>query len=550
MATIVNPSDISLQATPVRLVSIALANNLLFSGNVTGTVNNVSASTITNSITNFNSSNDQNSSSIAAPVATTISGSDVSTNKDGSVNITLRWTWTGTETDIDGFILVSIGRTDGNSYTIGTDTAGEVGYVLPGSKRTQVLYGVAADRWYTFGVRAYRRVSNNITTNGSGIISSNISSAGPYRPSSSISISVDTLNTAPITSYQNSNIVLNADATNGNISLSGGGTSGSLTGVINTNRPINSSSYINNGVITNDHINVAGINANKITAGEISASLVTANTLQGKTINGGTLTAGAYTSTYAWPATGTGAHLSSAGLLIGNYNGNQGFFEFNASAGTLAIGKNGATKLALSSGGDLQLTGKLTTVNGVQIGDNVVQSGHYGLSLNSNDYTSVFMKRSDGVIFFRINTRYDGAQRDDGQHGIDFNTQSGTLSVYGDIVNTGNIKQNNVSVFYENSSSAAASDLSWYIGPMPYNITGILIDYNLGPETFTSGGKGSGGSIGGPLLTALKWNGVSANTGFIPGSSAPGGSYRTLYIARAYYDSAYPIKVSITFLLR
>lgn len=401
MATTLNPSDIILQATTPRLITASLASNLLFNGNVTGTVNGVSATDITNSITNFSTSNDQNGSAISAPSASTPTHT---TNADGSVNLTLSWTWSGTEADIDGFILLSIGRTSSGGYTIGSDSANETAYILPASKRTQILYGVAADRWYTYGVRAYRRVSTNI--NSSGIIAGNISQIGTgYQPSSSVAITVGLLNGSGIGSYQNSNVTLSVDASQGNISLGNAG-SGSISGVINPSNRITSGNVINYvgtnaisdnyigslsankltaGTIDANVITVTNLDASRITTGTLSANFIGAGTINSVTINSGVIKSDNY-SGYAWPAAGDstgGFYLGKTGLLVGNgSNTSTGYLQFEATTGYFAVGRGGGQFIQFNNG-VFTVNGDIIATGNIKIENVTILRGNVGLGVNN-----------------------------------------------------------------------------------------------------------------------------------------------------------------------
>ena len=598
MATTLNPSDIALEATSPRLITVSLANNLLFSGNVTGTVNGVQATDITNAISNFNTSNDQISTAITNPAASTITHT---TNDDGSVNITFNWTWAGTEATIDGFIIVSIARTSSGNYSIGTSTQEETAIVVPASKRAHVFYGVASNRYFTFAVRAYRRVATNI--NALGIITSSLSqNTTPYQPSSSVALNVNNITTTQInstalTNYQNNQISLSG--LNGSITINNAG-GGTVTGVVMPGNQIttgNVSTYIASGAIGNAYIGnlsaskittgtldaglitvtnlnagsittgtlnaglitVTNLNAGSITTGTLNANLIGAGTINSVTLNSGAINAGSY-STYAWPGSGSGAHLSASGLLVGNFNGGQGFLEFNAVNGSLYIGKGGATKLALNTAGDLQVYGRVTTQNGVQFGDDIVAPGHYGLTLNSTNYTSVFMKRNDGVIFFRVNTGLSGEPNPNGQNGLSFNSQDGVLYVYGDVIATGNIKALNVTETTTGESGVGASSYTLYFSIPSAGYAGALIDYNIGPDYITSfsggeGGKyggGAGTSFQGPVLTGLSCNGIGLQTIFVPAAYLYNWGIGTgqVTVSRNYFNPGTSIKVSITLLKR
>lgn len=154
--------------------------------------------------TDFNAGNNQDGSAIAAA---TLPGSGIvehTTNADGSVNISFDWIWGGVEADIDGFEVYVRTSTAAGSATITPNSSAVVGYFMPATKRSFILIGAAANNYYHFGVRAYRRVNAGVNT--AGIIRSSmtqypgISPAAAYRPSSSVAFSGDvtgTVNSTP-----------------------------------------------------------------------------------------------------------------------------------------------------------------------------------------------------------------------------------------------------------------------------------------------------------------------------------------------------------------
>ena len=568
MAATLNPSDLLLSTTSPRLVTVSLANNLLFSGNVTGSVNNVAVGDITGAITNFNSSNDQINTAIPAATAGTIVHS---TNDDGSVNVTFPWTWSGTESQIDGFIFTSIARTQSGGYTINNTPAEETSVVVPANKRAHVLYGVAVNRYFTFGVRAYRRVATNI--NSSGLIVSNLVQNGPYQPSSSVAVTVGLLNGSGIGSYQNSSVVLGVDAANGNISLNNAG-GGSLTGIINSSRPItagNIPTYIDTGAISDTYI--GNLSAGKINTGTLNAGLITVTNLSASSINTGTLNAGLITvNNLSASSINTGTlnaglitvnNLSASSINTGTLNAGV-VSVTNLNADNITAGTIAANRITTTT-----LQGKTVTAGTVVVG--VIDANHYGISLNGTDFANFFGKRlSDGVVFLQVNANVGGFG-----YGLNFNSVSGIsivtpqLTISGgsasfagtitagtitaqNIISTGNISQNSVSIYYNNQSAAGASSFAWVIGPMPANSTGFLVEYSLGPETFTGGGdKYTGGvSVTGPILAGLNWNGTSLFTTFVPASYYTPGSINTLNISRTNFAAGSAIKISITFLFR
>lgn len=161
----------------------------------TAKVNGVNASEISAGVANFNSRNDRKSTIPANPVVPTDGTAvDHTMNTDGSCDISFEWTFTGSGDayDIDGFIVFIRSSTSSGAYTFGTTPSEETTYVLPADKRALILPGVPVNKYYTFGVQAYRTVDNDI--NSSGIIKSSIVKAtgtgeNPYRPSSSVAFS-------------------------------------------------------------------------------------------------------------------------------------------------------------------------------------------------------------------------------------------------------------------------------------------------------------------------------------------------------------------------
>lgn len=55
----------------------------------------------------------------------------------------------------------------GNTYAFGTDPDREVAFIVPAHKRDITLPAVSADACYTFGIKAFRKVDSNITTDSS-----------------------------------------------------------------------------------------------------------------------------------------------------------------------------------------------------------------------------------------------------------------------------------------------------------------------------------------------------------------------------------------------
>lgn len=196
-------------------------NLILGAGNYNGTINNVAAGTITTVVANFNSSNDRNDASIAAPsIVSDGTAVDHTINSDGSSNISFEWSWAGAEGDIDGFRIYTYQSTSATAYTFGTTPANETVIVVPASKRAYLLYGAAADLYYTFGVQAYRAVDKDINAAGvivSSLVKPSLAAENPYRPSATVAFTGDLTGTINNTSAT----AVVSNAANGNTAFSG-----------------------------------------------------------------------------------------------------------------------------------------------------------------------------------------------------------------------------------------------------------------------------------------------------------------------------------------
>lgn len=161
-------------------------------------VGGVKVEFLTEAVTNYNKSNDRNPAAITVPTASMASLQHAE-QTDASVDISFEWGWSGVEKDIDGFFVYVYqhpARTDDKAptiHTFGTDVYKETVYTLPAGKRAFIVYGTAADKYYTFGVQAYRAVDADI--NSSGIIRTTIKTVGPYRPKSTIAFSGNVIGT-------------------------------------------------------------------------------------------------------------------------------------------------------------------------------------------------------------------------------------------------------------------------------------------------------------------------------------------------------------------
>lgn len=144
---------------------------------------------------NFNRRNDRDGSAIAVPVIPTDGTAvDHTINTDGSADISFEWQWSGTNADIDGFVIYVYSSASASAYTFGTTPAAEQVFYGPADKRAFILYGAAANKYYTFGVRAYRVVDPDVASSGiiqTAIVKPSRAEENPYRPSASVAFGGD-----------------------------------------------------------------------------------------------------------------------------------------------------------------------------------------------------------------------------------------------------------------------------------------------------------------------------------------------------------------------
>lgn len=117
---------------------------------------------------------------------------------------------------------------------------------------------------------------------------------------------------------------------------------------------------------------------------------------------------------------------------------------------------------------------------------------------------------------------------------------SGTLSAA--IVNTDQIVGNAASTPYTTTSAGASASITVVV---PNNASALLIQYYLGPDTYTytgGGGKGDpGGYVQGPVLTGLTYDGSTTNV-IVVGPTA--GSH-TVTVTRSYYTGTMRLSVLV-----
>jgi len=162
-------------------------------------INGVPVEDITGAIEDFNAGNNRIATAVVAPaVAADGTAIDHALQSNASADISFEWSWSGAEGDIDGFVVYTHQDTAATAYVCGTTPAAETAYVVPSHKRAFVLFGVAPQLHYTFGVQAYRRVDQDINAGGliqSAIVQSAVAGENPYRPAASVAYEGDVIGT-------------------------------------------------------------------------------------------------------------------------------------------------------------------------------------------------------------------------------------------------------------------------------------------------------------------------------------------------------------------
>jgi hypothetical protein len=149
---------------------------------------------------------------------------------------------------------------------------------------------------------------------------------------------------------------------------------------------------------------LANINANKITAGSIDASVITVSNLDAGNITTGTIAASRITSTSISAANITAAQITS---------------------GEISSARITTSSISAASINADNITAGRIYAGDVEIGNDVGPGGgHYGVSLSSSDFNNIFIRRSDGVYFFRCGLGTANS--------IDFNSLGG-LNIVGSI---------------------------------------------------------------------------------------------------------------------
>jgi hypothetical protein len=163
--------------------------------------------------------NDRNPAAITPPtIASDGTAVDHTINTDGSANLSLDWSWTGSEADIDGWTVYMRASTSNAAYTIGTTPSEEQTFQLAADRRALIVRGVPADLHYTFGVRAYRVVDLVIAPNGlieSPVVQPSAAAEAPYQPATNVAFAGDITGTVGGTDADTVGTV--TDSTSGNV---------------------------------------------------------------------------------------------------------------------------------------------------------------------------------------------------------------------------------------------------------------------------------------------------------------------------------------------
>lgn len=138
----------------------------------------------------FDARTNRDSTAVVDPtIASDGTAIDHTITPTGDANISFEWSWGGTESDIDGFIIYARSNTSSSSYNFGTTPATETAYIIPRHRRAHFILGIPSQYWYTFGVQAFRAVDFDINVNGqltSTLIQPSLGAEDPYRPNANI----------------------------------------------------------------------------------------------------------------------------------------------------------------------------------------------------------------------------------------------------------------------------------------------------------------------------------------------------------------------------
>ena len=158
-------------------------------------------------------------------------------------------------------------------------------------------------------------------------------------------------------------------------------------------------------------------------------------------------------------------------------------------------------------------------------------AGNYGFHLGPN---GLLLGNANNGRYFQVTN--DGQIYAPGFQIVNGSaTFSGTLS--GAIVNTDQIVGNAAAAASSTTTTGATASITVSV---PANASAILIQYYLGPDTFTAGGKG-GNDVYGPLITAFTDNGSTTSSVIV----SPSSGNHTISITRSYYTGTMRLGVVV-----
>jgi hypothetical protein len=193
---------------------------IAFTGNVSGTVNGVFATTVSAAVINFDGRNDRDGSAVTAPTVATDGTAVDHTKRSGGVlaDISFQFSYSAPIAGVDWHEVMVRASTSSAAYTPGTTPTQETIIRIPASKWGVILQGFPPTLYYTFAVRTIRTVDPDIDPNReirSAWVKATGSGENPYRPESQTAydgIIGDTLTGVPATT-----IAATVDPVTGNI---------------------------------------------------------------------------------------------------------------------------------------------------------------------------------------------------------------------------------------------------------------------------------------------------------------------------------------------
>lgn len=148
---------------------------------------------------NTNLRNDRLSETPANPMFKN-NGTEITSvmNDNGTVNLTVSWMYSdyniskNNADNVDGFYLYLYSSNLNEKYTFGSTMGKEqVSQIDDPNSRTYTHTGIPANLYYTVGIQAYRRVDEDVNSDGillSDVISPAYETSDPYRPAVSVQI--------------------------------------------------------------------------------------------------------------------------------------------------------------------------------------------------------------------------------------------------------------------------------------------------------------------------------------------------------------------------